>query len=185
MSSTPRQTRILALDLGTKVIGYALLEDDMLLRYGVRNYKKGMEKQRKGTVPGVDLIKAYKPDVVIIGNLSHPERAGNPKLKKLAKQIIRFAPKQGTAVHEIEPLAARKFLIKDKRPSKMNAATFITAIYPELSAHLPHKGRILWTQKDKYWMNMFDALTLALAYLLKRKRRKTTTTYLNFNNKAI
>ncbi|MEW6144130.1 MAG: hypothetical protein AB1598_03820 [Thermodesulfobacteriota bacterium] len=185
MSSAPRQIRILALDLGTKEIGYALLEDDMLMRYGVRNFKKRTEKQRKPTVPGIDLVKTYKPDVVILGKLSHPERIGNPMLKKLANRIIQFARKQGTVVHEIESSTARKFLVKDRRPTKMNTAVLVAATYPELSARLPHKGRILWTQKDKYWMNMFDALTLALAYLQKRKRRKAAATYLNFNNKTI
>ncbi len=185
MFSAPRQTRILALDLGTKEIGYSLLEDDMLMRYGVRNFNKGMEKQKKETVPGIDLVKAYKPDVVILGKLSHPERMGNPKLKKLAKQVIRFALEQEIAVREIEPSAARKFLIMDRRPTKMNAAALIAVTYPELSTHLPRNGRILWTQKDKYWMNMFDALTLALAYLQKRKRKKATATYLKINNKTI
>lgn len=185
MSSAPRQTRILALDLGTKEIGYALFENDMLMRYGVRNIKKRMNKQKKETASGVDLVKSYKPDVVIMGKLSHPERIGNLKLKKLANQIARFAQKNGISVHEIEPTTASKFLVKDRKPTKMKTAVLIAATYPELSAHLPHKGRILWTQKDKYWMNMFDALTLALAYLQKRKRRESTATYLNFNNKTI
>jgi len=172
MSSAPRQIRILALDLGTKEIGYALFEHDMLMRYGVRNYKNGKEKQRKETAPGIDLVKSYKPNIVILGKLYHPERIGNLKLKKLANQIIRFAMNHGIAVHEIEPSAAIKFLIKDRRPTKMNAASLIAEIYPELSTYLPHNGRILWTQKDKYWMNMFDALTLALAYHQKRRGGK-------------
>lgn len=185
MSSAPRQTRILALDLGTKEIGYALFEDDMLMRYGVRNFKKRMDKQKMETAPGIDLVKSYKPNLVIMGKLSHPERIGNLKLKNLANQITRFALKHGIPVREIEPSTARKYLIKDRKPTKMNAASLIAATYPELSTHLPRNGRILWTQKDKYWMNMFDALTLALADIQKRKRRKTTAAYLNFNNHTI
>ena len=119
MSSAPRQTRILALDLGTKEIGYVLYEDDMLMRYGVRNYKKGMDKQRKEPAPGINLVKAYKPDAVILGKLSHPERMRNPKLKRLFIRIKRFAQKQGTAVYETEPAVARKFLVKDKKPTKI------------------------------------------------------------------
>jgi len=185
MFSAPRQTRILALDLGTKEIGYALFENDMLMRYGVRNFKKRTEKKSEETAPDSDLMKTYKPNVIIMGKLSHPERIGNPKLKNLVNQIKRFALKHGIPVREIDLSAARKVLIKDIKPTKINAATLITATYPELSTYLPRNSRILWTQKDKYWMNMFDALTLALAYLQKRKRRIVGAPYLGISNKTI
>lgn len=172
MSCLRKQSRILALDLGVKEMGYALLEGDVLIRYGVKNFKKRAEKE---TVPGVDLIRTYKPRVLILGILSHPYRKGNPKLKIRANQIKRFAIKQGMLVHKIDPASAIKSLMKDGKPTKFDAAAHITTLYPELSVYLPRKGRILWTPKDLYWMNMFDALTLALAYLRKRKRGKKTT----------
>lgn len=175
MSYLNGRTRILALDLGVKEMGYALLEGDILIRYGVRNFKKRVEKVVTEIAPGIDLIKSYKPRVLILGKLSHPARKGNPKLKKRANQIKRFAIKQGMLVHEIDPASAIKSLNKDRKLTKFNTATLITAIYPELSVYLPRRGRILWTSKDLYWMNMFDALTLALAYIRKRKRGKHTT----------
>ncbi|MGH7889873.1 MAG: hypothetical protein ACRENF_04910, partial [Thermodesulfobacteriota bacterium] len=157
-----------------------------LVRYGVRNITKRIDKtQSKGKFSGIDLIESYNPNVVILGKLTHSERRKNPILKNLTIQIKRFALRKSIKVHEIEPAAARKFLIKDRRPTKMNAAALITAAYPELSAYLPQKGRILWTHKDMYWMNMFDALTLALVYLRKRKRRKDISTYLSFNSKTL
>lgn len=172
MSSSHGQTRILALDLGLKEMGYALFEGEVLIRYGVKNFKKRAEKE---TVPGVDLIRTYKPRVLILGKLSHPYRKGNPKLKRRANQIKRYANKQGMLVYELDPASAIKSLMNGGKTTKFNAAAHITALYPELSAYLPRKGRILWTSKDLYWMNMFDALTLALAYLWKSKRRKHTT----------
>ena len=181
-----KPTRILALDPGTKEMGYVLLEGDSLVRYGVRNITKRLDKtQSKGKFPGIDLIESYKPNMVILGKLTHPERNINTMLKNFTNQIKRFVLRKGIEVQEIEPTAARKFLIKDRRPTKMNAAALITAAYPELSAYLPQKGRILWTHKDLYWMNMFDALTLALVYLRKRKRGKDRSTYLNIKSKTL
>ena len=175
MSFLHGRTRMLALDLGIKEMGYALLDDEILIRYGVKNFKK---KVKKETVPGVDLIRTYKPRVLILGKLSHSYRKGNPMLKRRTNKIKQFAIKQRIRVHEIEPASATKSLMKDGKPTKFNAAAHITALYPELSSYLPQKGRILWTSKDLYWMNMFDALTLALAYLRKRKRGKRTTMHL-------
>lgn len=173
MTASPRPTRILALDPGTKEIGFALLNGDTLIRYGVRNIKKRFDKTRNnGRVAGIDLIDNFKPDVLILGKPAHPERKMNPMLTNLTNQIKRFALKKETRVQEIELGTARKFLIRDRRPTKLNAAELITAIYPELSAYLPKTGRILWSHKDIYWMNMFDALTLGLFYLRKRKREK-------------
>src|SRR3990167_128550 len=186
MSTSPRPVRILALDPGTKEMGFALLDGDTLVRYGVRNIKKRLDKTRsKRNVAGIDFIENFKPNVVVLGKLIHPSRKKNPILKNLTNQIKRFALRKGIEVQEIDLAAARKFLIKDRRPTKMNTALLITAIYPELSAYLPQKGRILWTHKDIYWMNMFDALTLALAYLRKRKRGKDTSTYLTIKSKTL
>lgn len=186
MSTSPRSTRILALDPGTKEIGFALLIGDTLVRYGVRNIKKRLVKIRsKRNVAGIDLINNYKPNVVILGKLTHPERKKNPILNNLTNQIKRFALRQGIKVQEIDLAAARNLLIKDRRPTKMNVAVLISAIYPELSPYLPQKGRILWTHKNIYWMNMFDALTLVLVYLHKIKRGKNTSTYLNNKSKTI
>lgn len=187
MSTYSKPTRILALDPGTKEMGFALLEGETLIRYGVRNIKKKRfyKTRSKRNVAGIDLIEDFIPNVIILGKLTHPERKKNPILNNLTNQIKRFAFRKGIDIQEIELAAARKFLIKDRRPTKMNVAMLITAIYPELSAYLPQKRRILWTHKDIYWMNMFDALTLALVYLRKRKRRKDTTTYLKINSKAL
>lgn len=186
MTASLRPTRILALDPGTKEIGFALLNGDTLIRYGVRNIKKRFDKKRNnGRVAGIDLIDNFKPDVLILGKPTHPDRKTNPMLKNLTNQIKRFALKKETRVQEIELGAARKFLIKDRRPTKLNAAVLIAAEYPELSAYLPKTGRILWSHKDIYWMNMFDALTLGLFYLRKRKKRKDTSTNLNIKRKAL
>lgn len=186
MSTSPRSTRILALDPGTKEIGFALLNGDTLVRYGVRNVKKRLAKTRsKKNVPGIDLINNYKPNVVILGKLTHPERKINLMLRNFTNQVKRYALRSEIVVQEIELGAARKYLIKDRRPTKMNVAVLITAIYPELSPYLPQKGRILWTHKDIYWMNMFDALTLALTFLRKRKRGKDRSTYLNIKGKTL
>lgn len=187
MSTSSRPARILALDPGTKEVGFALLVGDSLVRYGVRNIKKkGFDKtQSTGKVPGIDLIENFKPNVVILGKLIHPERKINPMLINLMNQIKRFALGKGIEVQEIEPVSARIFLIQHTQPTKMNTAVLIAAIYPELSVYVPQKRRILWTQKDMYWMNMFDALTLALVYLRKRKRGKDRSTYLNIKSKTL
>jgi len=172
MTAFPRPTRILALDPGTKEMGFALLHGDSLIRYGVRTIKKRLNTQSGSNGPGADLITYYNPDVVILGKLTHPERKRNTTLKMITNQIKKFALNKGIRVQEIEPEIAIKFLIKDRRPSKLNAASLIAAEYPELTPYIPQKRRVLWTQKDIYWMNLFDALTLGLYYLRKRKKGK-------------
>lgn len=169
MSSSHSPIRILALDPGSKEIGFVLLHDDLLVRYGVRNIKKRNGDKGKGYTPVSDLITGYKPHAVILGKLSHPGRKRNPVLQTLSRRIKRYSLNKGIRVHEIEPMAAIKHLVKDGGQSKLKAAALIAARFPELSPYLPRKGRVLWAHKDKYWMNMFDALSLGLHYLDKRK----------------
>lgn len=181
MSTVHRPSRILALHLGTREIGFALLDGETLVRYGVRNIKDRRDKEKSGKVPATDLIQKYSSDFVILGKLAHPERKKNPLLKNLTSQMKKFAIKKGIEVKEIGPTDARKDLIQEVRPTKMNAAKLIAAEYPELLSYLPQRGRILWTYREKYWMNMFDALTLGLYYI--RKHRKDVAQNENFKCK--
>ena len=60
------------------------------------------------------------------------------------------------------------YISKGQRATKRNVAILISSLYPELSEYVPRKVRILWKERDFYWLNVFDACTLALAHFKKK-----------------
>lgn len=68
---------------------------------------------------------------------------------------------------------------KSQRATKRNVAMLISSLYPELSVYVPRKVRILWKERDFYWLNVFDACTLALTYLKKEGAKTGNQIQLN------
>lgn len=175
MSKHHKPTRILAIDPGIRGMGFAVFEGENLIRYGVKNLGKQKLPERiltKGRHAVLDLIQRFSPKVLVLGKVTHPRNKKNPVLRKLVTQIRLLAKKRRIKVYEYEPDAARKLIvIEGNKPTKRNTAKLIASLYRELSGYIPRERRILWKEKDFYWVNMFDACTLALTYLKKEGAR--------------
>ncbi|HEX3034684.1 MAG TPA: hypothetical protein VHT73_06045 [Thermodesulfobacteriota bacterium] len=157
-------------------MGFAVFEGDSLLNYGAKelrkkkNSKYGLEKGEKVIL---DLLARFSPQVLILGKLTHPVRKKSPILKKLAAYVKRSV-RRGVKVYECDPKTARALILKGVKPTQLNAAKFISSLYPELSEYVPQKRRILWSWKDRYWMNVFEAMTLFFAYREKSRFKDKT-----------
>lgn len=175
MSKHHKPTRILAIDPGIRGMGFAAFEGESLIRYGVKNLGKQKLQERiltKGKHSILDLIQRFSPKVLVLGKITHPRNKKNPVLRKLVSHIKLLARKERIRVIEYEPEAARRSLSNGQRPTKRNTAKLIASLYTELSEYVPRKIRLLWKERDFYWLNVFDACTLVLAYLKKEGARK-------------
>ncbi len=168
-----KPTRILAIDPGLEEIGFVVFEEHELLRYGVKRLRGS--KLPGGILPKgknilLELIRLSSPHVLVLEKPSHKERIRNTTLKKLIHHAKTLAQIRGIKVYEYDPYSARERVYAEKKATKKNVAELIAERYPELSGYVPVKRRILWTKKDFYWLNVFDACTLALVYLGTRKK---------------
>jgi Holliday junction resolvasome RuvABC endonuclease subunit len=169
MSRNSKPIRILAIDPGTRDMGLALFEGESLVRYWVKGLSKEKLPERvleKGKRVVIDLIQRFSPKVLVLGKLTHPRNKKNPVLRKLVNQIRLLARKRRIKLYGYEPEKARESIISDnQRVTKRNTARLIASLYPELSGYIPRERRILWKERDFYWVNVFDACSLALTYL--------------------
>jgi len=179
VSKHHRTTRILAIDPGIRGMGFAVFEGDSLVRYGVKNLGKQKFPERilaKGKHSILDLIQRFSPKVLVLGKVTHPSNKKNPVLRKLVTQIRLLARKRRIKIYEYEPEAARKLIAEGSKPTKKNTAKLIASLYPELAEYVPRKIRLLWKERDFYWVNVFDACTLALTYLKREGATKGNQT---------
>ncbi len=156
-------------------MGFSVFQGDSLIRYGVKNLGKQKLPERiltKGKHSILDLIQRFSPKVLVLGKVTHPSNRKNPVLRKLVTHIKLLARKSRIRLYEYEPHAARKLIADGNKPTKRNTAKLIASLYPELSEYVPRKIRLLWKERDFYWVNVFDACTLALAHLEKERGEK-------------
>jgi len=172
MSKRPK-LRILAIDPGLEEIGFALFQDRELYRYGVkrlRGTKLSGSLFSKGQTILKGLIHMSSPDVLVLEKPSHEQRKKSKVLCDLINHTKVLARIHKIKVYEYDPCDARERVFAGRKPTKKHVAELIASYYPELSEYVPVKKRILWNKKDFYWLNVFDACTLALAYLGTNKK---------------
>ena len=174
MNKSYKPKRILSINPGIKETGYTVFEGEELIRYGVKNLRKennAIKIVTKKKNPVLNLLDNFKPHVLILGKLTHPEQKNNPILIKLIRHLKPITRKKKIKVFEFSLRNAMKSISNDSQPTKMKVAKYVAFLYPELAQYVPTKKRILWNSKDFYWINMFDACVLGLAYIKKTYKK--------------
>ena len=154
------QTKILAIDPGTREIGVAALSGRELLYYGVKTIRRRGSASvilRQVQQVILRLIADYKPQYLAIEKmfLIHKSAA---LLNVTADEIKVVAKDQGLAVYEYAPTFVRKMICKTGKATKKQAAEIIAGQYPELGRYLEQRSK--W--EALYYANMFDAIAVGL-----------------------
>jgi crossover junction endodeoxyribonuclease RuvC len=154
------QTRILAIDPGTREIGVAVLSDTELLYYGVKTIRRrGSATVILGQVQQIilRLIADYKPRYLAIEKMFLIHKSAS-LLNVTAEEIKLVARDQWLAVYEYAPTVVRKLICQTGKATKKQAAKIIAGQYPELARYLEQRSK--W--ETLYYANMFDAIAVGL-----------------------
>ena len=155
-----RKPTILAIDPGLRHLGYAVLAGRRLVDSGVLSLRRVPPRRKFATIRESfrAWIRAYRPRTLVLEAV--PKRpldnlAGLPALGRLLQRLARrnklqFAKYSATTV--------RCRVVGNGWAGKRETAEAICARFPELRVHLTHDRK--W--KERYWLNMFDAVALAL-----------------------
>ena len=171
-----KTTRILAIDPGTREIGIAVLEDTDLIYYGVKSLRNGKLRQRvlnEGKDITKRLIEDFEPDALAIEKTTYPRSKRSKVLREFSRAVKTIARARKVKVLEYVPREARKFICANGKPTKSNAAKTIASYYPELTRYLGDDS-FRMREKKRYWMNMFDAVTLGIAYYYRDVAKKVS-----------
>jgi len=152
----PRESlKILAINPGTKYLGFAVYSGDCLLDWGVRVIKGrwSKEKLKKAREILLSLMDTYQPKVLAIKRL-HPARS-SINLHLLALRIREFARTKGVKVYQYSIEELENFFL-DERANKKELAEVMTSRYPELIPELKKEK----SHKNPYHLRMFEAVAL-------------------------
>jgi len=154
--------RILAIDPGTRNIGFAFLDKGELVHYGVktiRRMKSPHEKLRDGRKIVLRLINDFGPQMLVVEKTFFANNRNSALLNVLADEIKAVGKRKGLEVESFAANSVRKMLCGNGRASKDDVARAMVSHYPELRPFLTSDRR--W--KERYYRNMFDAVALGLS----------------------
>ena len=159
------KTKILAIDPGTKEMGFAFFDNSELVYHGVSVIKDGSpdEKLTEGKKIILRLIKDFRPHILVV------ERAffGNNKtaavMNVFVSEIMSIGKRKELKVISYAPTTVRKFICGDGRADKKALSEVIVSKFPKLKVYLTQDRA--W--KERYHQNMFDAVALAMMAMRK------------------
>jgi Holliday junction resolvasome RuvABC endonuclease subunit len=154
--------RTLALDPGTREMGYAVLESTDLLYFGVHTFPHRCAARRlcaegQGFVKGP--IDAYAPQLFVIEKTRYAKSKRSSRLYVFVEAMEGFAARQGLMVCAYTPRRVKKMICGHGDATRRDIAeTLIRQRYHFLATYLRKDLRT----REKYWQRMFDAVALGL-----------------------
>ena len=153
----------MAIDPGSREMGIVILEDSDLKFYQVKSLKDFRpEKPLKKAVSDIlsRIIDDYDVSTIVVekGWFSQ-ERA--PLFQLVFRTIEEVARRKKLQYFAYAPKTIRQRVCGDGKATKQRTARLLADRYPELEIYLTQDYRY----KEKYWLNVFDALAAGLTHL--------------------
>lgn len=158
----------MAVTPGMRYLGMALLEGEVLIRYGVKTFQGASQLADVRSEVKQFLGKhvcEYRPDVLAVEQPFYAQAVASKNLCALTEEIIQWGKWRGLTVQGYLPTAPKAFFCGGRRGwmggpmgnTKESLAEAMVAQYPFLRRYLTY---LPWRQR--YWLNVFDAVALAL-----------------------
>jgi len=160
------KSKILAIDPGTKHMGYAFLDKGKLVYYGVKVIEKKKSPHEildKGRKVVLRLINDLKPNVLAIEKTFISNNRSSSLLNVFFDEIKAVGKRKGLRILCFAPSTVKKHIAKNGWAKKKEVARALCTKYPELKVYLTQDRG--W--KERYHQNMFDAVALAEMALAK------------------
>jgi Holliday junction resolvasome RuvABC endonuclease subunit len=156
------ERRILAIDPGTRNIGFAFLDKRNLIHFGVKTIGgegSPEEKLREGKRIILRLINDLRPQSLIVEKTFFANNRNSALLNVFVDEIRAIGKRKGLKVRSLAANSVRKFICGNGAASKDDVARVMVSHHPELKPYLTSDRR--W--KERYHRNMFDAVALGVA----------------------
>ena len=153
----------MAIDPGTRYLGFALLDGRKPVYYGVKVIKSSSrfphERLKEARKAVLRLIEDLKPHMLATEKTFFSNNRNVALLNVLAEEIKAVGKRKGLKVVSLAPSTVKKLICGSGKAKKYEVASVVVAKHPELKVFLCQDRR--W--KERYWQNMFDAIALGMA----------------------
>lgn len=163
-SLNPTQ-RLLAVAPSTRGFGYAVLEGDTLVDWGVKPARG--DKNAHCLKEVATLLALYAPAFLVLEHHAAPDVRRAARIQTLGTDLAALAASRTVKVKRLTRTQVRKAFFADREGTKHELATLLAEKFPkELKHRLPRKRRP-W-MSEAYAMGIFDAVALGLAVYRKK-----------------
>ena len=151
--------KILAVNQGSRYIGWAAFRGPELLDWGVRviRAKTPRSKLRAANQILVEAIDRFQPSALAIKQLHRSRSSGF--LNRLTSAIAKLCRRRRLGLYQYSIGELKQVLCQDVKSNKRRLAEHVTAAYPVLSHDL-QKER---ANHNPYYVRMFEAVALGIA----------------------
>ena len=160
MVKTKKQ-KILAIDHGTKNIGFAIFECGELTYYGVKSIPKNKSPRiilKNGMGIIQKLIEDFHPKILVIEKSLFLNNKPSALVNEFYNQILKIGKKNKLEIHSFATNTVRKQICGDGKASKEDIAKLLILLYPQLKPYFSNNRK--WDVQ--FHLNMFDAIALGL-----------------------
>jgi len=162
--TSSKHVRLLTVAPSTRGFGYCVMEGQVILECGSKGVKG--DKNLHSIAKIERLMKQFLPGVLVLQDVNAKGCHRVRRIKTLHQRVIRLAAKQKCKVVLLSGNELRTTLLGNAKGTKHEMAESLAQKYPvELAGKLPRKRRP-WENEDAR-MDMFDAVGLAVAFLVK------------------
>ena len=165
-------SKILAIDPGTRVMGIAFLDKEKLVYHGVKEIRNGrkspQEKLNEGRKIILRLIRDFKPQVLVIEKAFFSNNRSAALVNVFVDEIKAIGRRKGLKVVSYAPCTVKRRICGNGRAGKKELSEVIVSRYPELKVYLTQDRA--W--KERYHQNMFDAVGLGLVASSTKEKGK-------------
>jgi Holliday junction resolvasome RuvABC endonuclease subunit len=159
--------RILAVNPGSRYIGFAAFRGPELLDWGVRviSAKTPQGRVRVGSQIVKEAIERFQPDTLAVKRL-HSSRTSTC-LDRLTDSIQKLARRRKLKLHQYSITALKYVLCSGAKGNKRQLAAEVAATYPVLSRDLQKE----MANRNPYYLRMFEAVALGIVVTNDRSDR--------------
>ncbi len=153
--------RILAIDPGTRRMGFALLDRERLVYHGVKDFRwqdSPHAKLGQARTFVLRLIEDFHPATLALEKTFFGNNRIFATLNTLADEIRYLARRKRVELIALHPSTVKKSICGNGHASKGQVANAVVAQYPELKVFLTQDRE--W--KEQFHQNMFDAVALGI-----------------------
>jgi Holliday junction resolvasome RuvABC endonuclease subunit len=154
------------LEIRLRRVGFAVLEEpDLLLDWGIRRWRAGIDPVLAIMRCVSQLLGLYSPSVVVLKRLNGARKAR--RRKRLIEAVMRQLVSHTTELRTLKRSDVRHAFRRYGGRNKHEIAAAIAETFPELRPKLPPKRKAY--QPERYNAVIFDAVALALTHRLSNE----------------
>lgn len=158
------RTTLLALNPGTREVGYAVFADHELIDQGVKSLRRSPPFQDRAVVlsRALSALLQERPlHLVALARTSSSDQRVDNRLQQIYAVAVSLALRRNVSVYAFPPALIGRTVTRDVEVTKRAVARAAVEWYPQLRRYV--RMQVEW--RERYFFQLFDAVACGMTFL--------------------